>query len=287
MKKLILLLSLVLIVSSFTACMKSVSDGFRPPISQNPQEAFVNNWEAVNLVSGAYDARLIYGNGEDFNLRADLLIQPGKKSLYDLSYGGTPVALVIITQEFVNLINRREKYYILEDNSPETSDRLIGFKLPAEDIANILSGKGVSLERFEQVYPTPNPEGGVSLKMFHKTAPLVAEAVVDQFGRLRSVLYRNSETDAPLLRAEYLEFRLNGSLNAAWPTRLEISLLHRGDKIILDGQGSIDLNRKDRYPLLGNLFKRHAMGDRIRLEEVPEGTPLLYRNLKNYKDEEE
>lgn len=285
MKKLILLLSMLLFLACSTACMKSISDGFKPPLAANPQEAFTRNWEPVTLVSGRYDARFVDKNGEDFNLRADLLIEPGVRSRYELSYGGTPVALVIITKEFVDLINRREKYYVLEDNTPETSDRLVGLKLPAEDIANILSGKGFSLERFDQIYPTTSPGGDASLKMFHKTAPLIAEAVVDRFGRLRSILYKNAETEAPLLKAEYWEFRHNGSLNTTWPKRLVISLIERGDQIILDGQ-DIDINRKDRFSRLDALFRKHLSGSHIRLEDVPEGAPLLYRNLKNYADEE-
>ena len=285
MKKLTVLSLLLICITSFTACMKSVSDGFRPPLAANPQEAFENNWKPVNLVSGAYDARFVDRNGEDFNLRADLLIEPGIRSRYELSYGGTPVALVIITKNFVDLINRREKYYVLEDNTPETSDRLIGMKLPAEDIANILSGKGYSPERFEQIYPSKSETGAVSLKMFHKTAPLVAEAVIDEFGRLRSILYRDADTEAAILKAEYWEFRHNGSLNTTWPKRLVIKLIERGDQIILDGQ-KIDINRKDRYRRMDFLFAKTELGSHIRLQDVPEGAPLLYRNLKNYTNEE-
>lgn len=274
------LISLLLI---FCGCIKRPGDGYRPPAADDPLNAFRSNWEHAEVVSGVYKVIFTYENGDRVSLNADMVIEPRLRARVDLIYNGTTkFAIVTLTPEFINLLNIRERYFIREVTSPENAGKMIGIYLPPQEVSALLCGEGFIPDR-EQVYTDPDGEGGISLRLFHSSEDFRAIGRIDRFGRLRSIRYINAITEELLIVATYREFRLDRRSGLVWPGRIEIYLPKSGEKILFLEKG-VDINEPDVQSRFETIFAKLERGDRIRLENIPPGPPLLYRSVKEYAE---
>lgn len=280
------LLAALLILIALTACSRKPSDGFRPPIAEDPLAAFLENWHSVRLVSGAYEAEYTFSDGGSQGVRADMLVQPDRRSVVNLTYQTRTVAHVMIAEDVMTLINHREKYFIREQTNAETARRMVGIPLLSQEIAALLSGKGYVPSRYSQVFPTAGEDGGVLLDLWHMDENLRARAGIDKFGRLRWIQFADTNTEFVFLRCEYLEFRQDFATTTVVPDLIVLNLLDRGETLRLEGK-SVDINNKRLLDNAGRQFVRRERGPRIRLNDIPEGAPVLYRNLKVYVEDEQ
>lgn len=284
MKRLVCLLAFVLPVLTLASgcATHTPGDGYRPPIVRDHLAALAQNWNRVELLWGFRGVTFEYADGEAVSLDAELFVQPLLRSRYDLISSRGAEAVVTVTPDFINLLNHRERYFLREPTSPANAELLVGLYLPAQELAAILSGRGFDPSRCDQVYADPEENGGAYLRLFHAAEPIVATGYIDAYGRLRSIIYRESNGDTPIVRVSYSDFRLDGDAGLVWPGRIIIELMRRGERITLDG-GRIEVNDP---AMLANLdariFARLERGDRIWLRDVPAGPPLLYRSVKEY-----
>jgi hypothetical protein len=274
-------LASALLVLLLSGCPPKQPLGYSPPPADDPLAAFKANWAKFKLVSGQYKVAFRYSDGQKVTLRADMIVENGDRSRVDLSSDRGSEAVVIISPDFINLLNQRERYYVREENTPENAGRLVGLYLPPREVAAVLSGRGLDSNGFTQLYREPDGDGGVRLLGFHEKESLRVTARIDAGGRLLSARYTQADTDEPIVDIRYLAFRLDGAGGLVWPTHLEIDLLRSGDKIILRA-GDVDINpvKPDLDFLLSP--RQLGSGERLRLEDVPPGPPLLYRSAKEY-----
>lgn len=264
---------------------KKPGRGYQPALTSDPYKAQTENWDKAQLFSGAYSARFTYSNGKKIRLRADMVIQPVLQSVYDLSYNANAVAIVTITPDFINLLNHREKYYVRAATTVENAEKLVGIYLPSQEVACMLSGRGFDPERFENIFPGDAEGGGIVLSMYHKIESLRAEAHIDEFGRLLTIIFFEAGENNPFIRAKYNGFRHDEKHDLIWPTVLDIELLDRNEKIHLKAI-DVDINSERQMERLNSIFARRVRGNKIDLDKVPPGPPLLYRNLKVYAEDE-
>jgi hypothetical protein len=264
-----------------TGCPPKEPLGYSPPRAEDPLAAFEANWAKLRLVSGEYKVNFRYSDGQKVSLRADMIVENGNRLRIDLSSDRGNEAVVIISPDIINPLNLRERYYVREDNTPENAGRLVGLYLPPREVAAVLSGRGLDTKDFAQLYREPDGKGGLRLLGFHEKESLRVTAAIDAYGRLLSARYTQADTDEPIVDIRYLAFRLDGASGLVRPTRLEIDLLRSGDRIVLRA-GDVDINPDK--PDLDFLLSPRALGrgDRLRLEDVPPGPPLLYRSAKEY-----
>jgi hypothetical protein len=192
----------------------------------------------------------------------------------------------MITEEIINLLNHREKYFLREATTVDNARRLIGFPLLSPEIAALLSGQGFVPERFSQILPTANEDGSVTVELWHKHENLRAIAEIDAFARLRKIEFIDTQTEQVFMRARYLEFRFDAVSGIVWPNLLLLELLDRGEHLRLAGV-DVDINNQQRLAIADRIFVRRERGPQLQLETIPPGAPILYRNLKVYVEEDE
>lgn len=274
-----------LLLMALSGCSRAPQTGFEPPLASDPYQAYQENWQNLELFSGAFEAEYTFSDGDSQRVRADTLIQPGRRSIIDLTYQTTSVAHIMITEEFITLLNHRERYFIREPSTTTTARRMVGIPLLSEEIAALFSGRGFIPERYSQILPTQNEDGSVELELWHSTADLRVEAHIDQFGRLRHLDFINTTTERTFVHAEFLEFRKDSATGIVWPNLLHISLLDRGESLRLSGI-SVDINNRRLMRGIDRKFVKRERGPRIALDDIPPGPPVLYRNLKVYAEEQ-
>jgi hypothetical protein len=277
------MLALTLVVLLAAACAtKQPGDGYRPPATRDGLAALAQNWDRVSLYWGFRGVTFEYSDGESVSLDAEIFVQPLLRSRYDLISSRGNEAVVTVTPDFINLLNHRERYFLRETTTPENAEQLVGLFLPAQELAAILSGRGFDPARFAQVYADPDDTGGSFLRLFHASEPIVASGWIDPYGRLRSIIYRESDSDAPIVRVSYDDFHRDSDSGLVWPGHVVIELMRRGERITLDG-GRISINDPAMMQNLDSrIFARLERGQRVYLQDVPPGPPLLYRSVKEY-----
>ena len=262
-----------------TSCPPRRTDGYRPPLAGDPVAAFADNWEPLEAMSGAYRARFRYADGKRVPLTANMVVERDARVRVDLSSDRGSEAIVIIGPELINLVNLRDRYHVREENNPYNAGRMIGIYLPPEEVAAILSGRGIEAERFSQIYADPADGGGVYLRAYHADEALRAAAYVDAYGRMRSARYIDSRSEEQIVSVSYSGFRLDGDTGIVWPGTIEIELEHSGEQITLSAY-RVDVNPTGLD--LDFIFLPRERGSRLWLDDVPPGPPLLYRSAREY-----
>ena len=273
----ILIIAAIALVQSNCAARRP--DGYRPPPTEDPFSAFTANWAPLETVSGSYGLRFRYADGKKVSLTANMVVGLHARTRIDLSSDRGAEAILILTPELLNMVNLHDKYYVREENNREHADILVGLYLSAEEVAALMSGKGINPERFSQVYADPADGGGVYLRAFHASDNIRVVAYVDEFGRMRNARFLDAATDEPIVAARYLGFRLNGRTGIVWPTVVEIDLLRHGESVRLRAY-DVDLNPSQID--VDYVFTPRSRGKRLLLEDVPPGPPLIYRSAKDY-----
>jgi len=280
MKRVLFLATVAVIaLGLFTSCAERRPEGYRPPMAKDPWAAYEANWSGFSLISGAYRVRFQYSDGQAVKLTANMVVERGDRTRIDLSSDRGAEAIVILKPEIINLVNLRDRYYLDEANTSENADRMVGLYLPPTEVSALLSGIGIRPESYDQLFTDPADGGGMMVSGFHASADLRLNAYVDAYGRLRSLRFVDSITDEPVIAARYLGFRLDGRTGAVWPGIVEIDLLRHGESVRFTAS-DVDLNPDGLD--LKFIFTTRAHRDRLRLDDVPPGPPLLYRSAKEY-----
>ncbi len=262
-----------------TSCAERRPEGYRPLITGDPWAAYEANWSEFGLISGAYRVLFQYSDGQRVKLTANMVVEKGDRSRIDLSSDRGAEAIVILKPEIINLVNQRDRYYLDEANTPENADRMVGLYLPPAEVSALLSGIGIQPGSYSQLYTDPADGGGLLVSGFHASADLRLNAYVDAYGRLRSLRFVDSVTDEPVVAARYLGFRLDRRTGVVWPGIVEIDLQRHGESVRFTAS-DVDLNPEGLD--LKFIFTTRAHRDRVRLDDVPPGPPLLYRSAKEY-----
>jgi hypothetical protein len=273
------LLLLIAVFSLLEACAEHRPDGYRPPQAQDPWAAWEANWSGFKLLSGAYRVNFRYSDGQKVSLTANMVVERGERSRIDLSSDRGAEAIVILKPEIINLVNQRDRYYLDEENTPANADRIVGLYLPPAEVTALLTGRGIEPESFDQIFKDPAEEGGLMISGYHSRANLRFNAYIDAFGRLRSIRFTDSLTDQPVVAASYLGFRLDKRTAIVWPGVIEVELLSHGEFVRFSAS-DVDINPEGLD--LKYIYTTHAHRNRLRLEDVPPGPPLLYSSAKEY-----
>ena len=278
MKRAAALLAVILALIA-VSCAERRPEGYRPPRAADPWIAWQENWSGLETVSGAWRVTFRYSDGKKVPLRADMVVERLQRSRIDLSSDRGAEAIVILKPEQINLVNQHDRYYLDEANTPENADRMVGLYLPPDEMSALLSGRGIELESYEQLYVDPSEEGGVFISGFHAGAELRLEAYVDPHGRLRSLRFNDTARSEPVIAARFLDYNLDRRSGIVWPGMIEIDLLRHGESVTFKAS-DVDIN-----PMgldLKFIFTTRAHRDRLSLSDVPPGPPLLYRSAKEY-----
>ena len=281
MKSFFQAMTITALVLVSTACPPREPLGYQPPPAADQIGAFEANWRGLEVISGSFRTTFRYSDGQKVTLTANLVVDGRERSFVELSSDRGMEALVVVNASVINLVHIRDRYHVREENNRENAGRLIGLYLPPQEVAAVLAGRGLLLERFEQMYSEPDEDGRLQLSGYHATENLRASALIDGYGRLLSIRYIDTTSDEAIVEARYLGFRLDKATGLVWPSRIEVDLLRTGDGIVMRA-ADVDLNNKELD--LNYIFtpRETRRGSRLRLEDVPPGPPLLYRSAKEY-----